>query len=102
MPVDRPIVPVGAIAPAAATPEPDAERGGNRLRNSIELGPLEWDVAVRAAGMLLDEMFGPPGSTDNPIMTDMARELAARLCAYDEITEAVEHMGTALPLPVEK
>ena len=92
----RPTVLFAEINPVALAPVRAIGPERRRLRNSVEAGPLDWDTAVHAARVLLDEMFGPPGSMDNPAMTDMAQELAARLCAYDEILDAVEHMQSQL------
>jgi hypothetical protein len=93
MSTDRPFAPVRAATYEAADPE------GRRLRNSIEPEPVEWHVAVHAAASLLDEMFGPPGSAADPAITDMARDLAARLCAYHEIVEVVEQTRMHEPAP---
>lgn len=78
-------------------PLPETEPPARRQRNSNDPRPLDWDTAVHAARALLDEAFGLPASTNDPAMTDMAQELAARLCAYDEILDAVDHMRTCLP-----
>jgi hypothetical protein len=103
MPIKRPVIPVIGLTEADSAPVPGSDSEGGQLRNSIEPEPLGWDAAVHASGVLLEEMFGPPGSVDNPIMRDMARELAARLCAYDEIAEVVEDVqARALtPRPVD-
>ncbi|HEY0182594.1 MAG TPA: hypothetical protein VGC09_07270 [Rhodopila sp.] len=60
-----------------------------------------WDTAVHAAATLLDEKFGPPGAINGPFMDGMARDLAARLCAYHEIEEAVDHMPPPPSEPAE-
>jgi hypothetical protein len=92
---DRPTVLTQEVTPTPHPPEPDVEK----TEHAIKPEPLDWDAAVHAAGVLLDERFGPIGAVLNPAMTDMAQELAARLCAYDEITEAVEHMQSHRPAP---
>ena len=79
----------------------------HRLRNSAQIEAVDWEVAVRAAGNLLAETFGPTGSAsspvaaDDPVVIEMARDVAARLCAYDEIEKTVEHMQTRMPIRSE-
>lgn len=93
------IVPTSEIIPVTPEPVRDSEPDVPRRRNSIGSEQIDWGVAVHAARVLLDETFGSTGSIDNSILTDMAQELAARLCAYDEIVGAVEHMQACLPGP---
>jgi hypothetical protein len=63
---------------------------------------VDWKTAVRASGVLLHEQFGSPGSISDPSVADMVLDLAARLCAYDEITGAVDHMQAQVDLPPVK
>jgi len=70
------------------------------LRNAIDPQPVEWDVAVRAAYVLLADQVGPSGSGEHPAILDMARDLAARLCAYDEIVRVVEQQDQRAVLAV--
>jgi hypothetical protein len=51
---------------------------------------LDWAAAVHAASTLLAKTFAPSAALDDPVVTGMARDLAARLCAYDAIAELVE------------
>jgi len=97
MPIGRRVAPVREVVQTAAALVPESKPKEHRLRNSVESRPLDWDVAVRAASVLLGKTFGPDGSADDPVVKDMARDLAARLCAYDEIEEAVERMEADLP-----
>jgi hypothetical protein len=85
----------------ARVSEPEATGQGKSSRQgkSIAQKPVEWDVAVRAAGVLLDKRYGPSGSTENPAMRGMAEDLAARLCAYNQIGKAVDHMYPGVPAP---
>jgi hypothetical protein len=102
MSIDRPTK--ASVSPdcARATSTPAPEPVAHRLRNS-EPEPVDWNAAVRASGVLLHEQFGSPGSIGDPAVADMVHDLAARLCAYDEITRAVDHMqAQADPPPVKK
>jgi len=98
MSIGRGTAPVREVKQAAWAPVPESNAGAARLSNSVEAEPLDWDVAVRAAGVLLAETFDPAGSADDPVVTDMARDLAARLCAYHEVGAAVAHMNTRVPI----
>jgi hypothetical protein len=89
MPLDRSIAAVASFA--APVMAPGAEAEGPLLRNSIDPESIGWDVAVQAAAVLLQ-----------PTTIDMAQDLAARLCAYNEIEHAVERMHAQLPLPLRK
>jgi hypothetical protein len=105
MTTDRPTAASSRTAGAASTPATSAkapEPDGHRLRNSPEPGPLDWDAAVRAASALLHRQSAPPGSIGDPAATDMAHDLAARLCAYDELASAVDHMLTQADFPPPK
>jgi hypothetical protein len=90
---------------AAHTPLPMRSSDGDadRFRNSPPPPPLEWNVALQAAAAMLDETFCASGSLDDPLMADMVQNLAARLCAYDEIGTAVDQVQ-ACPdvVPVKK
>jgi hypothetical protein len=94
MSIDRPIIAGREIDRETRTPEPVPAQGpnGDRHGNSSSPPPLDWTVASDAAAALLDESFGSPGTLGDPLMNDMVQELAARLCAYDEIVGAVDHM----------
>jgi len=87
MSVDRPIVAGREIILATRTPPPVSEVSAYRRNYPIDEGPLDWQVAVSAATALLNASFGLPVSADDPIVADMARDLAARLCAYDAVAE---------------
>jgi hypothetical protein len=85
----RLVVTTTEITPTALEPVHNTDPDVPRLRDSIEPKPLDWDVAVCGARVLLSETFGPPGPMDNPILAGMAQELAALLCAYGQIGDAV-------------
>jgi hypothetical protein len=88
---DRSIVSALKI-PYTPLPTRSSAAPSDRLRNSPPPPPLDWEVALQAAAALLDETFGATGSLGDPLMADMVQELAARLCAYNEIETAVEHL----------
>jgi hypothetical protein len=90
--------PTTRTSPQVPQRQPDAVR----LRNSPEPAPLDWHVALQATEVLLHERFGPPGSIGHPAIARMVQDLAARLCAYDEITAAVDHMQVQADLPPAK
>jgi hypothetical protein len=103
MTIARPTKASASFAKASASCDstqatPAAEPVAHRLRNS-EPEPLDWNTAVRASGILLHEQFGSPGSISDPAVADMVRDLAARLCAYDQITGVVDHMQAQDDLP---
>lgn len=95
----RLIVRTSKITPVTLESVQESEPEVHGRRNSIEPGHVGWDVAVDAARFLLDETFGSPEATHNPILTDTAQELAALLCAYDVVVDAVEHMQAYRPAP---
>jgi hypothetical protein len=105
MPVDRPIASVRKSVRTTHTPPPvlPSQPHGDRFRNSPEPAPIDWDVALKAAAAMLDETFGAPGSLSDPLLADMVQDLAARLCAYDQIGAAVDHMHARPDLvPIKK
>jgi hypothetical protein len=91
MAIDRSIVSALKI-PYTPLPMRTSADSSDRRRNSPPPPPLDWDVALQAAAALLDETFGVTGSLGDPLMADMVQELAARLCAYNEMGTAVEHL----------
>jgi hypothetical protein len=93
---DRETTKATRAQPRVQAPEPAVYR-----RNyPVEQGPLDWEDAVTAATVLLNASFGLRASADNPIVADMARELAARLCAYNVTAGATEDMPRYVHAPV--
>jgi hypothetical protein len=87
MSVGGPKLAVSKIKPKTQTP-PEVQ--ASETSHDSELPALQWDDAVSAAAVLLDKTFGSFRTADDPMFSDMARDLAARLCAYAEVVETAE------------
>lgn len=64
----------------------------DRLRNSPERPPLDWDQAMRVAKARLKEKLDVLEGDNNPAIAEMAEELAVFICAYGKLPEEVDRM----------
>ncbi|MGD0103035.1 MAG: hypothetical protein ABSC06_03240 [Rhodopila sp.] len=92
MSIERPIVAGREKIRATRALSPMSEASVYGRNYLIDEGPLDWGVAVSAATVLLNASFGLPVSADDPIVAEMARDLAARLSAYSAVAEPAEDM----------
>jgi hypothetical protein len=63
-----------------------------RSNQPVQVRPLDWQQAVRAAAARLNETWGLSDATGQPVMLELAQQLAALLCAYSKLPEEVERM----------
>jgi len=70
-----------------------------RHNHPPESGPLDWDHAVQAATMRLQEEDIMPDTASHPLLADQAARLAALLCAYGMLADETDRMQARLAEP---
>jgi hypothetical protein len=102
MRTDRPAVAVCNLGPVHRWMEAPVQAFEPHMETCdhvVKLRPLDWDMVVRAAADRLNGTFGLPDPMDDPLLVDLAHELAPLLCAYGRAGQEVDRMEATATEP---